>query len=199
MPGMIDRMRILLARRAWGVLSAFSVLFGIASWHESHTVWLGWLSQLHPAIAGVLIGAGGLLFSLFAAARWGALFRRAWLFVAGVQVRFAVVEANSTDTPPPEWHTARLRPGRVRTLEFDGWDARGYLTVITPIDCVLRFRNPWHNTTTLDGNTYRSETEFGGWPRTVDVSIYLDTAGAASRKEAQERIKRQLSALTAAE
>ena len=196
----MDRIRNLLARRVWGAFSVASTIFGIGSWPQNNHVWFGWLDQLHPVVAGVFIGAGGLGFVLFAIARWSTHFRRLWLSDFGARVRFAVVEANHCDTPPVEWSTARVRCGKKRVLEFDGFDLpEGYLTMIVPLDCTVRFRGSWDHSTTLSGHTYRTAAKFDGWPLSVDLWMTADPIGGVHRREKHDKLKRDLKAIGAIE
>lgn len=129
---------------------------------------------------------------LFVAARWTIHFRRLWLVVFGAKVRFAVVKANHLDTPPVEWSTVRIRSGSMRVVEFDGYDLpAGYLTMIVPLDCCIRFRDTWHETMSLSGHTYRTAAKFDGWPLSVELWLRADPVGAVQRRETLDKLRHQ--------
>ena len=47
-------------RRAYGVLGLGGGAFGIAGWQEDARAWMEW-AQVNPVLAGVLMGAGGVM------------------------------------------------------------------------------------------------------------------------------------------
>ena len=137
---------------------------------------------------------------LLVAAKCANHFRRLWLMIVGARVRFAVVKANPLDTPPVEWSTAWIRSGAKRVIEFDSYDVpEGYLTMIVPLDCSIKFRDAWDETMSLSGHTYRSADKFDGWPLSVDLWLRADPVGGVHRRELLDKYKREARMLASLE
>ena len=49
-----------IIHRAYGALGVFNTAFGIAGWEGDAEIWSGW-AEMNPELAGVLVGAGGMM------------------------------------------------------------------------------------------------------------------------------------------